>query len=251
MGDTGTLRLELIDVHGNRLDEQVDINLFNQGLSEKLGFRGLDASKVIEISGLHADTEGIYRMEIDPRAYLPVNRFVSVNSNGGTSLQVPFPVDHNKVLRVNFPQYAALTDPARNLLTASNQVLAFAGLSSEPLYSALDDLRRAGMLNIFAKSGRTRFSNQRSVMEYFLSLRELRQDRFFVNVQEELHDQTLNSVAGGLFYAVDDSLHSAPPGFEQVDSYKTDDHYGNLQLTFSRNGDIWVADVDIDDAAGF
>ena len=32
--------------------------------------------------------------------------------------------------------------------------------------------------------------------------------------------------------------------------FKTDDLYGNLQLSFFRKGEQYVADIDIDDAAG-
>jgi hypothetical protein len=49
---------------------------------------------------------------------------------------------------------------------------------------------------------------------------------------------------------VDGALHAPPAGFEPAGSFKSDDNYGNLQLTFFQQGDTWVADVDIDDAAG-
>jgi hypothetical protein len=39
-------------------------------------------------------------------------------------------------------------------------------------------------------------------------------------------------------------------GFNKAGSYKTEDAYGNLQLTFFMKGDECVADIDIDDAAG-
>ena len=42
------------------------------------------------------------------------------------------------------------------------------------------------------------------------------------------------------------------PGFTLIDSFKTPDQYGNLQLTFSRNETTGalMADIDIDDAQG-
>jgi hypothetical protein len=46
------------------------------------------------------------------------------------------------------------------------------------------------------------------------------------------------------------ALHSPPAGFTAGGSFKTDDSYGNLQLTFWQSGDNWTADIDIDDAAG-
>jgi len=45
-------------------------------------------------------------------------------------------------------------------------------------------------------------------------------------------------------------LHHQPAGFTHAGSFKTQDHYGNLQLTFFTNGTDWVADIDIDNANG-
>jgi hypothetical protein len=49
---------------------------------------------------------------------------------------------------------------------------------------------------------------------------------------------------------VDGSLHHPPSGFDRAGSFKTEDRYGNLQLTFFVRGDEWLADIDIDDAGG-
>jgi hypothetical protein len=108
-------------------------------------------------------------------------------------------------------------------------------------------------LNLVAKSGRTRLSNDRTVLSYIQELTEVRGDRFFALVDPSLHSETLHAVVDELFHPVDDALHTPPPGFVKVDSYKTFDHYGNLQLTFSATPDRtrWQVDMDIDDAQGF
>lgn len=49
---------------------------------------------------------------------------------------------------------------------------------------------------------------------------------------------------------MDGSLHHPPAGFDRAGSFKTEDRYGNLQITFFVRGDEWLADIDIDDAAG-
>jgi hypothetical protein len=54
----------------------------------------------------------------------------------------------------------------------------------------------------------------------------------------------------GLFHEADDSLHHPPVGFERAGSFKTDDRYGNLQVSFFAKNDQWRADIDIDDASG-
>src|SRR5262249_9391920 len=55
------------------------------------------------------------------------------------------------------------------------------------------------------------------------------------------------------FHSVSAALHDPMPGYHIVSSFKTFDHYGNLQLTFQRRGDTgadYAADIDIDDAQG-
>jgi hypothetical protein len=129
-------------------------------------------------------------------------------------------------------------------------VLSFGGKTGSSLYAALDDIRKAGMLNIAAKTGATPLTNGRKVLSYVQKLNEVRGDRFFANVSKELREETKNSVSEGLFHPADQSLHHPPEGFSPAGSYKTPDHYGNLQLTFFMKGDDCVADIDIDDAAG-
>jgi hypothetical protein len=246
----GKLNLEILDVYGKPIGEKVDINLFNQGLAERLVLRSIDASKNIRITDLQSGPQGLYRIEIDAPSYLPVNRFVTIPSGKPGNLSVTCPIDHNKVIRLDPPPYDTLTAQAVRLLDASTDVLSFPGKRGEPLYSALDDLRKAGLLNILAKASRTRYPNGKSVVEHMRVINELRQDRFFVQVSQELRDDTKNSVAAGLFHPVPATLHSAPAGFTSAGSFKTEDRYGNLQLTFWQNGENFRADVDIDDAAG-
>ncbi len=250
MAGEGKLNLELVDVYGDRISERVDVALHNQGLAERLLLRNVDASKKVAITNLQSGPHGLYRIEIDPPSYLPVNRFFRVPSGRSGELHVTCPVDHSKVRLVEFPKFATLHADYVRLLGASMDVLGFANVSGEDLYNNLDDLRKAGMLNILAKSARTRYAGGKSVVDYLHLLQELRQDRFFVRISKELRDETKNSVASGLFIPASATLHSAPDGFISAGSFKTDDHYGNLQLTFWQRGEEWMADIDIDDASG-
>lgn len=250
MAADGKLNLQITDVHGARLAERVDINLFNQGLAERRVVRGVDASKKITISNLRSGPEGLYRIEIDPPSFLPVNRFVTIPAGTAGDLRVTCPVDPNKVIRANFSSYGSLRADSTRVLEASNAVLGFSGMSGAVLYGAMDDLRKAGMMNVLAKSARTRYPSGKSVVDYLAGLREVRQDRFFANVSQELRDETKNSVAAGFFRPVSASLHAPPEGFTTGGSFKTEDSYGNLQLTFWQKAGEWVADIDIDDAAG-
>lgn len=252
MAENGKLQLELIDVHGKFLNERVDVTLRHQVLSDTKK-ASTSAAQKFTITNLHAAPQGLYRVEIDPPSYLPVSQFVNIKASGTTDLQVVFPVDPKKIKRVDFVKYADLSADARKLLDNSAKVSSHEGKVGKTLYDALDDLRRAGLLNILAKTGATPLSNGKTVLPYIHELRELRGDRFFSVVSLELREETKHSVGDGLFHEVSGSLHNLPAqfsGFKSAGSFKTEDRYGNLQLTFFTKGEECVADIDIDDAAG-
>ena len=249
MANNVRLRLNLRDVFGEPLGGKVDILLRHQVLSE-VKKASANASSVIEITGLRGTPQGLYRMDIDPPSYQYVSQFVNLKASGITSLNLTFPIDPGKVKSVKFPAFSGLSNDLTRLLESSERVLSFDGKKGKALYDDLDDIRKAGLLNIGAKAGRTSLTNRRTVLSYIEELQEIRGDRFFVRVTKELREETKNSVAEGLFHPVDGSLHRPPSGFSSAGSFKTSDHYGNLQLTFFTNDDNWVADVDIDDAAG-
>jgi hypothetical protein len=81
-------------------------------------------------------------------------------------------------------------------------------------------------------------------------IRELRGDRCFVVVPQELREEVKNSAHAGIFFETPSALHHPPAGFDSAGSWKTPDHYGNLQVTFFASPEQWVADIDVDDAGG-
>lgn len=251
MAEEGKLRLDLMDVYGKRLGENVDIDLRHQTLSDHRVARGVAAGKRVVIPDLHGAPQGLYRIEIDPPAYQPVSRFISIKASGFTDETITFPIDPKKVVEAVFPNFADLD--FQKLLQDSDQVLGFEGKKGEELYLGVDNIRRAGMLNITAKCRATPLSNGKTVLPYIQVLHELRGDRFFATAPKELREETKNSVPDGLFQKADQSLHHPPAGFEgftEAGSFKTPDSYGNLQLSFFMKGDACLVDIDIDDAAG-
>jgi len=249
MADNARLQLELRDVYGKFLGEKVDIILRHKVLSEVKKASPTVTAKV-EIAGLEGAPQGRYQMEIDPPSYQYVSEFVNMKASGITSRSITFPIDPGKVVKVNFQAFAKLTEDLRILLDKSDKVLSFEGKKGKDLYDALDDIRKAGMLNIATKTNATTLGNGRSVLSYIEQLNEIRGDRFFCDVPKELRSETKNSAAEGLFRKVDGSLHTPPPGFQPAESFKTSEKYGNLQLTFFTNGEKFKADIDIDDAGG-
>lgn len=244
------LRLDLVDVYGAPLNEEVDVMLRHQVLSDFIKSR-VSATGRIEITGLRGAPQGAYRLEIDPPSYQYVSRFINMRASGVTALKIVFPVDPDKITKVNFPDYDRLPDDLRRLLENSPNVLSYAGKRGRELYESLDDIKRAGLLNIAAKCGVTGLTNRQTVLSYVQELKELRGDRFFAVVPKELREETKHSEAERIFHAVSGSLHHPPPGFSDAGSFKTPDGAGNLQLTFFMNGSDCVADIDIDDAGGF
>ncbi len=243
------LRLEVLDVYDKPVQEKVDIVLRHQVLSDFIKASASAANK-IEITGLRGAPQGLYRIDVDPPSYQYVSQFINMKASGITSLTVTVPIDPGKVKKVNFPPHSKLQADLVTLLEKSADVLSLVGKKGKELYDAIDDKRKAGLLNIVAKTAATGLSNNRSVLTYIQELKELRGDRFFAVVTKELREETKHSINDGTFHEADQSLHHPPDGFGHAGSFKTPDHYGNLQLTFFVKGDEWVADIDIDDAGG-
>jgi hypothetical protein len=253
MAQDGKLKLELVDVYGKRLQENVDISMRNLQTSHSPSFKKQDASKFISIPDLFTAPQGTYQLTINPRSYNPVGTFVNIKTGGPTEITLPFAVDIAKIVSVTFPTFPNVTKGMRTILTNSPNVLGFENKIGQTLYDAFDDIRRGGVLNIARKTLATRFDNGETVLDRIRVIRELRGDRFFAFVDKELREEVKNSVNSGLFHSVDGSLHHLPGEFENFEaagSFKTDDHFGNLQLTFFMKGNDCVADIDIDDAAG-
>jgi hypothetical protein len=248
--EDGILLLDLFDVYENRIDDSADIMLTHQVLSDRRVVRNVTTSKRLRIPNLHAVPQGLYRLEVDPLGYMPVSQFVNVASGKGTTVELTFAVDPRKVTKVEFPEYADLPQRAQELLHVSDNVLGFEKKTGPELYGALDDIRKAGLLNIAAKCANTILASGTPVIDYLRRLNECRGDRFFAVVTQQLREDTKNSVASGRFSEVSEVLHRPPDGFTSARSYKSNDHYGNLQLSFFTDGTTWVADIDIDDANG-
>lgn len=249
MAENARLQLELRNVDGKFLGQKTDIILRHQVLSEVKKASPNVTSK-IEIPKLHGAPQGLYRVEIDPPSYQYVSQFINLKTSGITPLSITFPIDPGKVTKVNFKPYTQIDSGLKTVLENSDKVFSFEGKKGKELYDSLDDIRRAGLLNIAVKIANTPLTNGKTVLSYIQKLSEIRGDRFFCVVPKELREETKNSVAEELFRSVSGSLHHPPAGFSSAGSFKTPDRYGNLQLTFFMNGEDCVADIDIDDAAG-
>jgi hypothetical protein len=246
----GKLRLSLVDVLGDKIGGRVGIRLRHQVLSDQRVLNDLDASKRITIEDLFGIPQGLYRIEVDPSVYLPTSRFVTIKASGFTDVEITCAIDPDKVTSVTFPKFADLPDGTQKLLKNSDNVLTFEGKKGKALYDALDDVRKANVLNLTAKCAATPLSNGKTVLPAIEEIVEIRGDRFFAVVPKELRQETKNSAVTGLFNDAPDTLHTPPAGFSRAGSFKTPDESGNLQLTYFLKGDDCQVDIDIDPASG-
>lgn len=246
----GNLRLRLIDALGRNIGGRTSVRLRNQVLSDLHVFNDLDASKKINISNLSGVPNGLYRIDVDPSAYLPTCRFVTIKSSGPTDLQITCAIDPKKVKDIEFPEHSKLPADTQRILENSGNVVSFEGKKGEELYNALDDVRKANVLNLTAKCAATPLSNGKTVLPFIEKIIEIRGERFFAVVPIELRQEAKNSSVAGLFNEAPDKLHTPPPGFTRAGSVKTPDKFGNLQLTFFLNGNDCLCDIDIDPATG-
>jgi hypothetical protein len=250
MAKDGTLILELLDTTGKPLGEKVDIRVTHRVLNDDRRFSNVKTSPSPKLTEFHRTPQGLYTVEIDPPSYRCVRQFINIRPSGDTHLRIVFPIDPRKVRDLHAPDYDDLATDLKRILDRSSNLLAFTGKVGRELYEGLDPLRKAGVLNIAAKAGATILPGGTTVLHHIEQLTEVRGDRFFAVVTKELREETRNSVLAGMFMGVSGSLHHPPVGYEPAGSFKSDDQYGNLQLTFFVKGDEWVADIDIDDANG-
>lgn len=250
MAQAPRVRLRLKDVFGAPVRESATIQFHNLETSERRLLKGVDASRIVAISGLSGSPRGLYRMSIDIPSYMPVSRFINVPASATQLTEMTMAIDPDNVTGVKFPGYSRLPANLRSLLERSKAVLGFEGMSGKALYESLDPIRKAGLLNIAAKANVTPLADESTVLPRIEELHELRGDRFFVTVAKELREEVKHSAAAGLFHSVSGFLHHPPDGFTPAGSFKTPDSYGNLQLSFFMNGNDCRADVDLDDAQG-
>jgi hypothetical protein len=244
----GRLELELVDVAGRPLADTVDIRLRHQVLREEIRVDGQDGRKVIALAGLRTEPQGLYVLEVTPRCYWPVSRFVTIPASGALRERVTLPIRPQRARAIH-PAFDELDERVRGVLARSQNVRGHEGLSGAALYTALSAEATAGLLNIAKKTLTVPFVNGDDLLNHVTVL-EIRDDRCFVDVPLSVKDQIVAMVKTELFNAVDGSLHAPPDLFVPAGSFKTPDAFGNLQMTFFTCDYRCVADIDIDDAAG-
>ena len=249
MNGEGTLLLTLRDVYDERLKGRVDVRLDHATMpSASRMVKDKPASVRLRIINLK---DGPYKISIFPTLYRPIRQYVMITEGQTTKRTNVFPVDPEKVIGIDAPSFDNLHVDFKKVLQDS-EIESMPGRKGVDLYSALDDFRKAGLLNIYCKMVRTVFPGGRNTFSYVKSLTRIRGDRFFAKVAPDLRDEVKNVVPHNIFKEVLNLDHTPPPRYSKAGSFKTGDKYGNLQLTFFCKEDTldFIIDADIDDASG-
>ena len=244
--------IRVLNVFGRPLVDRMDAEVISQRTQGRIAhLQDVAASRGVRVTGL--DPGEAYVIRVFPVRHRPVGRVTFAPPSGEKRVEMVCPIHPDRVTRVDYADFAGVDTELRRVLTASSGVEGFEGITGADLYGDLNDLPKAGMLNLFAKMDRTRFEDGTSVSSYFESLYRVRGDRVFGDVRKELRDKVKTAAAAGAFEDVPEALHTPPMGFHSAGSFKTEDDFGNLQLSFfaSDDGPIrFKVDADIDDANG-
>lgn len=263
---TGKLKLELVDARNHGINDHVRIELSAVELSNRYS-RDVAVRRTVTIAGIECGASSVYRVMLWPSDYRPVQFFTTIRGGRTTTRDpVRFPVDASQVAGISPPDFRSLDERLRRMLgdtdfehdeglrplVDSPAITANPARKGELLYQALDAVRKACLLNIARKAAATRLLNGSACLDYLGGLTRLRGDRFLARVTGPLREEVQNSTS--VFHEVSEALHH-PPTDEYVAarSFKTDDEFGNLQLSFFRkgeSGDVYLVDADIDEASG-
>jgi hypothetical protein len=243
----------LRDAAGKGITDRVEFKLYNQRSD------ALNQRFVIELKGrrvllrdVPAFPFGLAELFIKPERYRWKSLFVDVRPDADTIVDETVLIDPARA-QPTFPTFTDLRTAARwkDLLA----LLKKSGVDSAAKWDALGPLRRAGLLNLYAKLQRETLASDQPVFAFLdrvVRSEDFRQDRMFALVRNDL----LPAVrAHGRFRGVSGALHVFDPPWQAIDpdgSFKTKDRAGNLQITFAgQDGhDGHFADIDIDDHAG-
>lgn len=242
-----SVKVDLKDVHGQTITDQVELKFYNQrAQSLDQRFQVNFSGQPVPLPNVPAFPFGLAEVFINPKKYRYKSIFINVPAGKPGKIDETFFVEPDQVKPV-FPDFAAIQAGQR--WSALWRVLQNSGIADAAAWNRLDDQQKAGLLNLYAKMQREVVDGGRQVFSFVERITEFRPARIFAIVQKPLHDLVQAYVKG--FHMVSGALHDLGEEWSLVDSFKTFDAAGNLQLTFAQNaaGEL-KADVDIDDHQG-
>lgn len=220
------MTLHCIDAYRRPLADIVDVRVL-RGTTRRLvrELHDAPADRPLQIDAGVAPE--MYQVQVWPTRYRPVSQFVASDATA----TIFCPVDPAKVRGLHVTPTAARALPidAHRLATLSDEEVAC-------------------LLNIWAVLGAVTVGQGQPIRSFVSRLDTIRADRIYVDVLPTLPEALAQSP---VFTSAPDHLHEPPHGYERAGSYKhTVYTAGALQVTLFRRGDAWMADMDLDDAAG-
>ena len=207
------------------LEDKVRILVYRQRDRALEAEHTVDGTTILRVEGLSPSE--LYTVRVFPERYRPVAGF----ARGEQEIVLHTPVKPESVKRISVYRLGAL-----------ERMIASPG--------ELEDEQLAGALNIWAKMEVTPLS-EGVVSDYVSRISRINQDRIWFTPSPWLRTAlTLSPLTE--FRTAPAALHGFR-GYKPIDSFKSDDICGNLQLTFlestERPGELLV-DADIDEASG-
>lgn len=249
----GQLNLNFFDVSFERVSDDMVIRLEHTVLSQLYEVRTNIPNGRLKIDNIQTSHGGRYVLRVDPERYRSLYQIIRVLDSPEENVEHLVLLIRPEKVTALFPEFSLLAQEFKDVL-ASSDVEFWPGLNGEQLYDALElePIKKAGLFNLHAKMNATSFQNGNSVFSYVTSITRVRGDRIFAHVRKDLRDEVKNACIVEQFTEVSGALHTPPPNFMQVGSFKSSEQYGNLQLTFFSNPNTldFIVDADIDDANG-
>ena len=262
MPPVATFNIRAFDVERNLLDDIIDVRVFELPGDRTVVHKfGLEGRKTVRVTRLAPGRD--YGVQVFPLRHRPVGVVQRApDTVTPANVHVFCPVHPLRVTRPRFPDFLALPADLTAVLERSTlerdtgtppALAAPGGTPGEQLYNGLDDIARAGLLNVYAKMRNT-FAGGLEMWSFVTDVYRVRGDRIFANVHVSFRDHVRSAAAAQVFEKVSGSLHTPPPGFVHADSFKHQAFQaGILQLTFFASAApplLFKVDADIDDAGG-
>ncbi len=262
---TGSLALQVTDTLGEPIlgDLRVDFEPASQsagGADARVTF-ALTGETDLEITNLES-SGGLgtrYETRLSTEHFKSYALFQLIRENT-TTQATDFPIKlvakPKHVSDITAAGFSALPASLRNFLEGAHMQIGqkkfkaedeeLLDKAGEALYDALGPLRKACLLNLFAKARHV------SAARCWNLLRRpvvLRQDRCFCEVDDSTADVL---TAEPRFVSAPSELHKPLAGYTIVASFKSRDPHANLQVTVMQHTETGAlaADVDIDEASG-
>lgn len=241
------VRVNLKDVQGHTITDRVEIKFYNERSRELSQRFVVDITgQPVELPGVPAFPFGLAEVFINPTKYRYKSLFLNVPAGSPGQIDETCFVEPDKVRPV-FPDFVEIQNGQR--WSELRRVLQKSGIADAAAWNGLQERQKAGLLNLYVKMQREVVDGGRPVVSFVERITEFRPARIFAMVEKALHDLVPRHVTG--FHAVSGALHEFGEGWNLVDSFKTFDGAGNLQLTFAQNATgEFKADIDIDDHQG-